>query len=240
MNNFFFKAGPTEVIYQDLFWQATLRGIDSFQAAMNFYRDLFRTITNCASAQCQCVEEKIDYDFTFYFINERNFKEFVRLIEPVKNKYTPRTIDQVNADVFVVEKFDARTPTLSNFVLKYDWANALSVHYYDDVQKCLLSKNAAQITALAQKCGGTGTGTVIGGGSDDVVVCSLKEYNCPDDVKNYMVTGFIFMVPNPSFDSIYDRVTFLTSTNFAVSTLQINSFVMLATLLVSTLVFYFH
>lgn len=203
---------------------------------MNYYRDLFRTIANCNTPQCRCVNDEIRFfDYNFYFLNERRFNEFVELIEPVKKAYTPRSIQQVNMDPLVQRPFDTRTPALAEFVLKYDWANALSIHYYDEVQACLLLKNLNEVQEATSRCGGTNFVSA----NDTVIACVLKQYDCPIDVKNYMTLGFVVQLPDPNFDSIKDRITALTGNHALSSIRPLGSLTtMISGVLISSLLIY--
>lgn len=145
------------------------------------------------------------FNYTFYFLNERNFNDLFKLSEPVKLKYKPRTIEQINNDIVVPVSFNPSIPTLANFVLKYDWANVLSVYYYEATQNCIFSKNKQEQEELSLKCEKKYPTDL-----DMALKCFIKEYKCPIEVKNYIVTGYILTNNNPKFESLYDRVKFFT------------------------------
>lgn len=226
------------MIQQNAFWVTTLAGKNNFRSAMEYYRGLFRSIANCNTPQCRCVNDEIRlFDYNFYFLNDRNYKEMVDLIEPVKTKYRPRSIERVNMDPFVQRPFDTNISALANFVLEYDWANALSIHYYDEVQSCLLSKNIAQIQEATNRCGSSSFLTA----DETAIACILKQYSCPIEVKNYMTLGFVIQLPDPAFDSVLEQISLLTGTSNGASPIGHlgSSFAMLFTLLITSFIYTF-
>lgn len=197
---------PSASIYNDSYWQSTLRGITDFKSAMNYYQQLFRNVSACTVLQCRCMSWfSSGFNYTFYFLNERIFNDLYKLSEQVKLKYKPKTIEQISNDIVVPVSFDPSVPTLANFVLNYDWANALSVYYYEATQNCIFSKNEKDREELSLKCQNKYPTDL-----DMTLKCIIKEYKCSIEAKNYIVTGYIITNDNPTFESLYDRVKFFT------------------------------
>lgn len=222
-----FQAGAS--ISSDSFWQSTLNDINDFRSAMNYYRELFRSLSTCTGQQCSCVGPfSYGLNYTYYFLNERNFNDLIRLCEPVKLKYKPRTIEQVNNDQYS-HSFDLSTPTLANFVLNYDWASLYSIGYYDAVQQCLLSKNEQERIELEKECS-----EKFPNNNDLIIKCYYKELDCPIEVKNYAVTANIIFLPDPKYENFYDHVTYLTGASIRLN----SSFSIVVLPLLISLIFY--
>lgn len=180
---------------------------------MEFFRALFDKINNCYSVQCRCAQMYVDFDYNYYFLNDKNFNDLKRLHYPVKNHYRPRTIEQVNDDP-EAKHFDLSTQTLNKFCLKYDWASYTSYHYYNQTRDCLHQFSHAESQQLLEECGGD-ENTL----SESILKCFFDKFKgCDQGVKMYLVTGELLQHQEVlNGDSLYDFVVRITNSGHRLS-----------------------
>ena len=178
---------------------------------MDFYRSLFSSLNNCETIQCRCVENMMYFNYTYFFLNQKNFNDLKRLHYPVKNHYKPRTVEQVNNDSFNSFHLDKTNVALNEFCLKYDWANYMSYFYYNETRECLVKyASSNESESILKECGSVDWQI-----DEEIFKCFFKKINCNNnvDVKTYLVIGELMRFQEIIKGDLYDFVMGIVGNN---------------------------
>lgn len=147
-----------------------------------------------------------DFNYTYFFLDQKNFNDLKRLHYPVKNHYKPRTVEQVNNDSLNSFHFDTADVALNEFCLKYDWANSLSYFYYNETRECLAKYvYSNESESIWIECGSTQV--------DEELKCFFEKIDCNYDVKTYMAIGEIMLFQEIIKGDLYDFVVGIVGNN---------------------------
>lgn len=142
-----------------------------------------------------------NFNYTYFFLDEKNLNDLKRLHYPVKNHYMPRTVEQVNNDPLNSFHFDTDNVALNEFCLKYDWANYMSYFYYDETRECLAEYvYSDEYESILIECGSVDWEI-----DEEILKCFLEGIDCSNDVKTYIAIGVVMQFQEIEGD-LYDFV----------------------------------
>lgn len=176
---------------------------------MDFYRSLFSTLNNCETIQCKCVDNLVNFNYKYFFLDQKNFNDLKRLHYPVKNHYKPRTVEQVNNDSLNSFHFDTTNVALNEFCLIYDWANSISYFYYNETRECLAKYVYSNLSeSLLIECGSVDSQI-----DEEILKCFFEKIDCNNDVKTYIAIGELMDFQEIIKGDLYDFVVGIVGNN---------------------------
>lgn len=121
-------------LLSDSYYGSVLKGINTFQAAMNLFKSIYQKLKPCVSDQCKCskAEYYYIYDFEYFFTDSTYFTQIVTILNSVKTQYRLLPHQQIlNYDLL----FDANYPTLNSFCINFEYGAPLP-YFYNQTFSC--------------------------------------------------------------------------------------------------------
>ena len=112
----------------DSFYGSALKGINTFQAAMNFFKSIYFKLKSCETEECECAKADYykKYDFEYIFTDTSYFSQAVSILNSVKTQYRLLPNSQIlNYDLL----FDPNYPTLNSFCLNFEYGQSMPFYY---------------------------------------------------------------------------------------------------------------
>lgn len=235
----FYRCNMSTVVDPiDSVYETNLAGIDTFDKAMDYFRNIYQFISGCQTPVCKCIKEntRVEMNYEPIFLNDKHFEDLKRIINGVK-PYTLRTIPEINTQTYFENDtqlaiFGSSTPWYNNFCHKYEYDSYLR-YFFIETKDCYKKPSIVEIA----KC------VALLGDKDKVEVAikcklNLLKEGCPMNAKKLFALYEVMLYPNVVTESteLYSWVERLA--NSAFSNLHIFKFSFLIYLPVF-LLFYF-
>lgn len=118
----------------DSYYGSALKGINTFQAAMNLFKSIYQKLKSCESEQCKCAKSDYyqKYDFEYLFTDTSYYTQMGTILNAIKTQYRLLPHQQiVNYDLL----FDSNYPTLNSFCINFEYGPPLP-YFYNQTFSC--------------------------------------------------------------------------------------------------------
>lgn len=239
---------PVNLLFGDIFYNNSLAGYDSFDAAFDLFKQIYVIMTDCYTNNCTCIRQNLlvynydrsmsynaDIDYSFMFLNDSNFNDSKAIVKSIKDKYKPRRLKDINNDINFLTNdalmvFDDKFPWLSAYCMRYEYSYVME-YIYDELKNCHdLTRDYMDTVADCVR------DSLAGGLLDEneeterietVIKCKLKNLNskrCPIEIKQFIALNSIAANPQIQKGRLLTYIQSLIVNNATKSTFSFYNF----------------
>ena len=123
----------------DKFYAEKIKGLDTFQKAMNAFKSIFNEVKSCTDAWCDCARYYfgiIPSNYTYFFNSSVYYPQMVSILNTLKNKYDLLSMDQISLQTqgYHFDEFYPDYPKLNEFCHNNEFSYEVNFFYAEPFQ----------------------------------------------------------------------------------------------------------